>query len=42
MWESFAKVMLPDLKKRKLGSHTFDSVFVSYAQNSIVYRFLVV
>ena len=35
------KIALPDHKKMKLGSCTYDFVFISYAQKSIAYRFLV-
>ena len=40
--------MLPEYKKRKLGSKTFDYMFIGYVQNSpankysIAYRFLVI
>ena len=33
--------MLPDPKKRKLGSKTYDCMFIGYASNSATYRFLV-
>ena len=33
--------MLPDPKKRKIGSKTFDCMFIRYASNSVAYRFLV-
>ena len=40
VWGCLSKVMLPDLKKRKIGS-TFDCMFIEYASNSATYRFLV-
>ena len=33
--------MLPDCKKRKIGSKTFNCMFIGYASNSAAYRFLV-
>ena len=33
--------MLPDYKKRKIGSKTYDCMFIGYASNSVAYRFLV-
>ena len=33
--------MLPDPKKRKIGSKTSDCMFIGYANNSAAYRFLV-
>ena len=42
MWGCLAKVMLPEPKRRKLGSRTCDCVFVDYACNSSCYRFLVI
>ena len=33
--------MLPDPKKRKIGSKTFDCMFIGYASNNAAYRFLV-
>ena len=33
--------MLPDLKKRKIGSKTYDCMFIWYASNSAAYRFIV-
>ena len=33
--------MLPDHKKRKIGSKTYDCMFIRYANNSAAYRFLV-
>ena len=41
VWECLAKVMLPDLKKRKIGSKTSDCMFIGYTSNSAAYRFLV-
>ena len=42
VWGCLAKVMLPEPKRRKLGSRTCDCVFISYACNSLCYRFLVI
>ena len=42
MWGCLAKVMLPEPKRRKLGSRTCDCVFIDYACNSSCYRFLVI
>jgi len=36
-----AKVMLPNPKKRKIGSKTSDCMFLGYAEHSVAYRFLV-
>ena len=33
--------MLPDPKKRKIGSKTSNCMFIGYANNSVAYRFLV-
>ena len=33
--------MLPDPKKRKIGSQTSDFMFIGYASNDAAYRFLV-
>ena len=41
MWGCIAKVLLPDLKKRKIVSKTSDCMFIGYAQQSSAYRFLV-
>ena len=41
VWGSHAKVMLPDSKKRKMGSKTSNCMFIGYASNSAAYRFLV-
>ena len=41
VWGCLAKVILLDLKKRKIGSKTFDCMFVGYASNSAAYRFIV-
>ena len=48
VWGCLAKVLLPENKKRKLGSKTFDCMFIGYVQNSpaskysAAYRFLVI
>jgi len=41
VWECIAKVMLPDPKKRKLGSKTSNCLFLGYAEHSAAYKFLV-
>ena len=41
MWGCLAKVLLPEPKKRKLGSKTSDCMFIGYAEHSVAYRFLV-
>jgi len=33
--------MLPNPKKRKIGSKTSDCMFLGYAEHSVAYRFLV-
>ena len=41
MWGCLAKVLLPDPKRKKIGSKTADCMFIGYAQQSPAYRFLV-
>ena len=41
MWGCLAKVMLPDPKKRKIGSKTSNCMFIGYTSNSAAYKFLV-
>ena len=41
VWGCLAKVMLTDPKKRKIGSMTFDCMFIGYASNSAAYIILV-
>jgi len=41
VWGCLAKVMLPDPKKRKIGSKTSDGMFLGYVEHSAAYRFLV-
>ena len=41
VWGCLDKIMLPDPKKRKPGSKTYDCMFIGYASNSVAYRFLV-
>jgi len=41
VWGCLAKVMLPDTKKRKMGSKTSNCLFIGYAEHSAAYRFLV-
>jgi hypothetical protein len=41
IWGCLAKVMLPEPKKRKIGSKTSDCMFIGYAENSVACMFLV-
>ena len=41
MWGCLAKVMLPEPKRKKIGSKTSDCIFIGYAEHSAAYRFLV-
>jgi len=41
VWGCLAKEMLVDLKKKKVGSKTFECMFLGYADHSVAYRFLV-
>jgi len=41
VWGCLAKVAVPIPKKVKIGSKTVDCIFIGYANNSNVYRFLV-
>ena len=41
VWGCFIKIMLLDPKTRKIGSKTFDCMFVGYTSNSDDYRFFV-
>jgi len=41
VWGCLAKVMLPDPKKRKIGSKTSDCLVLGYAEHSAAYRFLI-
>jgi len=41
VWGCLAKVMLPNPKKRKIGSKTSDCLFIGYVEHSVAYRFLV-
>ena len=41
MWGCLAKVLVPDLKRIKIGPKTVDCIFIGYAQNSTAYRFCV-
>jgi len=41
VWGCLAKVMLPNPKKRKIGSKTYDCMFLGYVEHSVAYRFLV-
>jgi len=40
VWGYLAKVALPSHKGTNIGPNTFDVVFISYAQNSAAYRFM--
>ena len=40
VWGCLAKVLLPEPKKRKIGSKTTDCLFIGYAKYSATYRFL--
>ncbi|KAA0045096.1 ty1-copia retrotransposon protein [Cucumis melo var. makuwa] len=40
VWGCLAKVPFLALKKSKVGSKTFDCIFIGYAQNSAAYRFM--
>ena len=41
MWWCLAKVVVPTPKKVKICPKTVDCIFIGYAQNNSVYRFLV-
>ena len=41
VWGCLAKVMLPDPKRKKIGSKTFDCMFIGYASNNAAYIFIV-
>ena len=41
VWGCLAKVMFPEPKRKKIGSKTFDCMFIGYAKHSAAYRFLV-
>ena len=41
VWGCLVKVMLHDPKKRKVGSKTFDCMFLGNAEHNVVYKFLV-
>ena len=41
MWVCLTKLMLPDSKKRKIGSKTSNCMFIGYVEQSSTYRFLV-
>ena len=40
VWGCLAKVPFSALKKSTVGAKTFDCIFIGYAQNSVVYRFM--
>ena len=42
VWDRVAKVSIPESKKRKIGPKTIDDIFIEYALDSNVNRFLVV
>jgi len=41
VWGCLAKVMLPDPKKRKIGSKISNCMLLGYAEHSVAYRFLI-
>ena len=41
VWGCFAKVLIPDPKRSRIGPKTIDCMFIGYAQNSAAYRFLI-
>jgi len=41
VWRCLAKVVLPDPKKKKIGSRTSDCMFLSYVEHNAAYTFLV-
>ena len=41
VWGCLANVMLPDSRKRKIGSMTSNCMFIGYASNNVAYRFIV-
>ena len=42
VWGCLAKVSIPEPKKRKIGPKTVDAIFIGYALDSNVNRFLAV
>ena len=42
VWSCFAKVLVPEHKRKKLGPKTVDAIFLGYAENSYAYRFLII
>ncbi|KAJ0008485.1 hypothetical protein Pint_29037 [Pistacia integerrima] len=38
----FAKVTIPEPKRKRLGPRTVDCMFIGYAQNNAAYRFMVI
>ena len=40
VWECLLIFPLPKLKRENISPKTFDSVFISYGQNSTAYRFM--
>ena len=41
VWGCLAKGMLPNHKKRKIGSKTSDCMFLGYAEDNVAYKFFV-
>ena len=41
VWGCLTKVVVPPPKKVRIGPKTIDCIFISYAHNSVAYRFLV-
>ncbi|KAJ0041960.1 hypothetical protein Pint_17978 [Pistacia integerrima] len=42
VWGCFAKVLIPEPKRKRLGHKTVDCMFKGYAQNNAAYRFMVI
>lgn len=40
VWGCLTKIDLPDFRWVNVGSKTFDTAFIGYAQNSVAYRFM--
>ena len=42
VWGCFAKILVFEHKRKKLGPKTVDTIFLRYAENNYAYRFLVI
>ena len=42
VWGCLVKVVIPEPKRRKIGSNTMDTIFIGYGQNISANRFLVI